>query len=85
MDQNTSRLIEKFRKNPAAAQALLQSGDGRRLIQMLTQNDGGAALDRAAQSAAAGNTKDLAAMLSNLMQSPEGLAVMNRIRESAKK
>ena len=85
MDQNTTRLIEKFRKNPAAAQALLQSGDGRRLIQMLTQNDGGAALDRAAQSAAAGNTKDLAAMLSNLMQSPEGLAVMNRIRESAKK
>ena len=85
MDQNTSQLIEKFRKNPAAAQALLQSGDGRRLIQMLTQNDGGAALDRAAQSAAAGNTKDLAAMLSNLMQSPEGLAVMNRIRESAKK
>ncbi len=85
MDQNTSQLIDKFRKNPAAAQALLRSGDGQKLLQMLTQGDGGAALDRAAQSAAMGDTKDLAAMLSNLMQSPEGLAVMNRIRESAKK
>ena len=85
MDQNTSQLIDKFRKNPAAAQALLQSGDGQRLLQMLTQRDGGAALNRAAQSAAMGNTKDLAAMLSNLMQSPEGKAVMSRISESAKK
>ena len=85
MDQNTSQLIDKFRKNPAAAQALLQSGDGQKLMQLLTRQDGGAALNRAAQSAAMGNTKDLAAMLSNLMQSPEGMAVMNRISESAKK
>ena len=39
----------------------------------------------AAQSAAAGNTKELAAMLSGLMKSPEGMAVMNRINDSAKK
>ena len=31
-----------------------------------------------------GNTKELAAMLSSLMQSPEGMAVMSRISESAK-
>ena len=72
MDQNTAQLIEKFRRNPAMAQSLLQSGDG-------------AALNRAAQSAAMGNTKELAAMLSSLMQSPEGMAVMSRISESAKK
>ena len=46
---------------------------------------GDAALNRAAQSAAMGNTKELAAMLSSLMQSPEGMAVMSRISESAKK
>ena len=46
---------------------------------------GDAALNRAAQSAALGNTKELAAMLSSLMQSPEGMAVMSRISESAKK
>ena len=80
MDQNTAQLIEKFRRNPAMAQSLLQSGDGQKLMQMLTRQDGGAALN-----AAMGNTKELAAMLSNLMQSPEGMAVMNRISESAKK
>ena len=69
MDQNTAQLIEKFRRNPAMAQSLLQS----------------AALNRAAQSAAMGNTKELAAMLSSLMQSPEGMAVMSRISEGAKK
>ena len=85
MEQNTSQLIEKFRKNPAMAQSLLRSDDGQKLMQLLTRGDGGAALNRAAQSAAAGNTKELAAMLSNLMKSPEGMAVMNRINDSAKK
>ena len=80
MDQNTAQLIEKFRRNPAMAQSLLQSGDGQKLMQMLTRQDGGAALN-----AAMGNTKELAAMLSSLMQSPEGMAVMSRISESAKK
>ena len=82
MDQNTAQLIEKFRRNPAMAQSLLQSGDGQKLMQMLTRQDGGAALNRAAQSAAMGNTRELAAMLSSLMQSPEGMAVMNRINGS---
>ena len=85
MDNSTSQLIEKFRKNPAMAQSLLQSGDGQRLMQLLTRQDGGTALNRAAQSAAMGNTKELASMLSQLMQSPEGMAVMSRIRDSAKK
>ena len=85
MDQSTQQLIDRFKHNPAMAQALLQSLDGQRLMQMLTAQDGGAALNRAAQSAAMGNTKELAAMLSSLMQSPEGMAVMNRISESAKK
>ena len=58
---------------------------GKGLMQMLTAQDGGAALNRAAQSAAAGNTKELAAMLSGLMKSPDGMAFMNRINDSAKK
>ncbi len=85
MDQSTQQLIDKFKHNPAMAQALLQSLDGQRLMQMLTAQDGGAALHRAAHRAAAGNTTELAAMLSGLMKSPEGMAVMNRINDSAKK
>ncbi len=85
MDHSTQQLIDKFKRNPAMAQSLLQSGDGQRLMQMLTSQDGGTALSHAAQNAAAGNTKELAAMLSNLMKSPEGMAIMNRINDSAKK
>lgn len=85
MDQSTQQLIDKFKHNPAMAQALLQSLDGQRLMQMLTAQDGGAALNHAAQNAAAGNTKELSTMLSNLMKSPEGIAIMNRINENAKK
>ena len=54
MDQNTAQLIEKFRRNPAMAQSLLQSGDGQKLMQMLTRQDGGAALNRAGPRAARG-------------------------------
>ena len=81
MDHSTQQLIDKFKRNPAIAQSLLQSGDGQRLMQMLTSQDGGAALNHAAQNAAAGNTKELATMLSNLMKSPEGMAIMNRIND----
>ena len=35
MDQSTQQLIDKFKHNPAMAQALLQSLDGQRLMQML--------------------------------------------------
>ena len=80
MDHSTQQLIDKFKRNPAIAQSLLQSGDWQRLMQMLTSQDGGAALNHAA-----GNTKELATMLSNLMKSPEGMAIMNRINDSAKK
>ena len=41
MDHSTQQLIDKFKRNPAIAQSLLQSGDGQRLMQMLTSQDGG--------------------------------------------
>ena len=83
MDNKTQTIIEKFKKNPAMAQAVLQSGDGQKL--MLTAQDGGAALEQAAQNAAHGNTKDLAAMLSSLMRSPQGAELMKRLNDAAQK
>lgn len=85
MDNNTTQLIEKFRNDPAMAQSLLQTGDGQKLMQLLTQGDGGASLERAAQSAMKGSTKELTAMLTALMKNPEGMEAMRRISESAKK
>lgn len=85
MDNKTAQLIESLRRDPARAQALLQTGDGRRLMQLLTQGDNGVALEHAAQSAVRGSTAELSAMLTSLMKSDEGRALMQRIGESAKK
>ncbi|MDY5942627.1 MAG: hypothetical protein SPJ28_03545 [Oscillospiraceae bacterium] len=85
MDAKTVGIIEKFKKNQDLAQKIMSGSDGQQLMQLLTAQDGGAALNRAAQNAAAGNTRELAAMLSSLMKNPEGMAIMNRINDSAKK
>lgn len=85
MDEKTSQLINKFKNNKALAEKLLQSRDGQQLMALLTRADGGTALQNATSKAAAGNTSELAAMLSGLMKSPEGAAIMQRINEQAKK
>lgn len=85
MDEKTVQLIGKIKANPALAQQLLSSPEGRKLMQLLTGSDGGAALQNAARSAAVGDTKGLAAMLSTVMESAEGAALMQRISEAAKR
>ena len=85
MDAKTVGIIEKFKKNQDLAQKIMSGSDGQQLMQLRTAQDGGAALNRAARHAAAGNTRELAAMLSSLMKNPEGMAIMNRINDSAKK
>ena len=85
MDAKTQQLIEKIKGNAGLAQQLLSSAEGRKLLQILSSSDGGAALKRSAQSAAAGNTAELAKMISALMNDPEAAALMQRISEMAKK
>ena len=53
--------------------------------QMLTQEDHGAALQRAAQSAARGDTSEMARMVSQIMRSPEGAALVQRINKAVQK
>lgn len=85
MDAKTQQLIEKIKGNAGLAQQLLSSAEGRKLLQLLSSSDGGAALQRSAQNAAKGNTADLAKMISSLMNDPEAAALMQRISEMAKK
>ena len=85
MDAKTAAAIERLKQNKGFAEQIMRSGDGQKLMQLLTEADGGAALDRAAQAAAKGDTKELSQMLQNLMQSKDGAAVMNRINDSAKR
>ena len=63
MDENMTNMMEQLRRNPAMLQTLLKSRDGQALMQMLTQGDRGASLQRAAQSAARGSTAELAQMV----------------------
>ena len=85
MDGKTLNLIQKFKQNRTLAENIMHSGDGQQLMDMLTKNDGGAALERATKNAANGDTQELAQLLGSLMRSPEGAALMSRLNEKAKK
>lgn len=85
MDAKTKQLIESLQRNPAAVQALFQTPDGQRLMQMLTAGDQGASLQRAAQNASRGSTAEMVQMVSRVMKSPEGAALVERIQRAAQK
>ena len=85
MDENTARLAEQLKRNPALLRQLAQSKDGQTLMRMLTQQDQGAALQKAAQSAARGDTADMVRMVTQLMQSPDGAALVERINRAIQK
>lgn len=75
-------LIDRLRRDPNAVQSLMTSADGQRLMQLLSGGDGGRTLQQAAGEAAAGNTLQMAQMLKSVMSTPEGAALLRRIRDS---
>lgn len=85
MDEQTQQLIEQLKSNPAAIQALIQSQDGQELLGMLTRDDQGTSLQHAAWNAAMGNPGEIIQMVSRVMQSPEGAALVERINKAAQK
>ena len=85
MDENAKRLLASLQSDPQRVQALFRSGDGQTLLRMLTERDQGASLQRAAQSAAQGRTEDLQRMLSQVMGSTEGAALIQRIQQAVQK
>lgn len=84
MDEQTARMIQQLKSNPAMLQALMQSRDGQALMQMLSGGDRGASLQRAAQSAAKGNPAEIMRMMNQVMQSPAGAELVQRINRSMK-
>ena len=85
MDEHTARLAEQLKSNPVLLRQLAHSRDGQALMRMLTQQDQGAALQKAAQSAARGDTADMVRMVNQLMQSPDGAALVERINKALRK
>ena len=84
MDAKTAAAIERLKQNKGLAEQIMRSGDGQQLMGLLTGNDGGAALNRAAASAAKGDTRELSAMLQGMMNDPNTAAMMSRLSEKAK-
>ena len=85
MDDRSAHMAEQLRRNPAMLKSLMQSQDGQTLMRMLTQGDGGAGLQRAVQSAAKGDTAAVAQMVNQIMRSPEGAALVERINKAVQK
>ena len=84
MDAKTAAAIERLKQSKGLAESIMRSGDGQKLMGMLTGQDGGKALDRAAKAAARGDTAELSALLQNVMRTADGAAVLNRLNETAK-
>ncbi len=77
-------IVEKLRKNPAKLQALMQSQEGQSLMRALQGNDGGKTLQRAASQAAGGNSSEMVRLLQQVMSSPDGAALVQRMEEMLK-
>ena len=82
MEHSPQELLEQLKNNHAALEGLMRSPDGLRLMQMMTQNDGGQALQRAAKAASMGDTAEISEMVQSVLQSQEGTALAERIRKS---
>ena len=85
MDENTARLANELRQNPAMLQSLMRSSDGQALLRMLTQKDQGAGLQKAVQSAVQGDTTQMVEMIRGIMNSPDGAALVERINQATRK
>ena len=85
MDEKSAQMAEQLRKNPAMLKSLMQSRDGQTLMQMLTQGDRGAGLQRAVQSAAKGDTTAMVQMVNQIMQSQEGAELVERINKAVQR
>jgi len=85
MDEKTLKLMEQLKNNPAMIQSLMQSQDGQTLMRMLTQGDRGAGLQRAVQSATRGDTSQMVKLMNQLMQSPSGNELVQRINKAMQK
>lgn len=85
MDDMMARLANQLKSNPAMLRSLMQSADGQKLLQLLTQSDRGAGLQQAVQSAMQGNTTQMTDMVKRIMDSPDGAALIERINKAVQK
>ncbi len=81
---NEQDMMQKLKSDPRALKSVMQSADGRALLGMLSGGDT-AALGRAAQQAASGDTAALSGMLRQVLSTPEGAALVQRLEDSLRR
>ena len=79
MEQNLKQITEMMQQNKGAILRLMQSQEGRDLIEMMQRQSGGQNLNAAAAAAAKGNTAQLAGMVRQLMATEDGAKMVERI------
>lgn len=84
MDQKQNDTAAALAHNRAKLEQVIHSADAQRLMALLNQNAGGK-LKSAAASAALGDTKDLMAMVRQVMGSQEGAQLIQRLSQTAPK
>ena len=82
MDDQIKRLSQQLQKDPAALRAIMTSQDGQQLLLRLTENDQGAGLRQAVQSAVQGDTAAMTQMVRQVLESPGGAELVQRIQRS---
>lgn len=82
MDSINSRDLQKILSDPAAMQRLAASGEAKALAKLLTQQRSAASLQRAARSAAGGDTGQLAELLRSVTASPEGAKLLSSLQKA---
>ena len=80
-----NQLLRSLGRDSSALRSIMQSADGQALMRMLSGQDGGAALRQAAQSAMRGDTAQMSRMIQDLMNTPGGAQLAERIRQAAEK
>ena len=80
---NMSDALRNLKANKALLQSLSQSKQAQQLMRMLSEKDGGAALQNAARAAERGNTADMAKMISDMMKDPQAAALIREINDAA--
>ena len=85
MDEMINQLAQQMKNDPNSIRSLMQSQDGQQLIQMLTRQDNGKSLQQAIYTAKRGDTSAMAALVQQMMHSPEGAALAARIQKSLNK
>ena len=84
MDQKKPDPTAALEQNRALLEQVVHSPDAQRLMELLNQTSGGK-VKTAAASAALGDTKDLLAMVRQVMGSPEGAQLIQRLIQTAPK